>query len=179
MANWSRLLDEYIAAQEERLTKAQQRHAELLTALRALEEARKVATGASAKAISELISQNSEKLHKAEQKTLELLYELKGAIGARDAAMSIGPRVGTSATRTRRISDEWRSILQFINTHGESGATLEGIQKFIEASKYEIKDSAVRSQLSIYSNKGFVVPLGGGNYRITAAGLALLTTENP
>lgn len=183
MASWDRALHDFIEQLEEKAVKARQATSDLQTSIRAYKKALDVATGASAKAISELIAQQEDKLEKSETKVAELACELRGARGALEAALTGVNRKQTDGATARRLSKPWAEILRFVSLSADRGSTLEEIQLFIEQKDLKIKDTAVRSQLSIYSNpdKGFVEPLGAGIYRLTEVGKSVLSAndDNP
>jgi hypothetical protein len=178
MAGRNRAIDEFVEQLDDKLGKAREKVEQLRIRIETLEKALEVSSGASKKNVSELLDLESESLIRAESKVQELKFQLAGAQGARDATSTNANRTYV-ATKTRRISSSWRQILEHIGLSGEQGADLEDIIEFIRRSQFAIKDTAVRSQLSTYRRGGLVEGLGGGRYRITAEGAALLNQEEP
>jgi hypothetical protein len=171
----TRAIDELIEQYEEKIAKCAQKLAEQRAEMDGLVAAQDVSIGASAKAIEALLNQQNDKISRSEQKLSELQIEMKGVLNAKEATRGGGGRA-KEGTRSRRISATWRQILTFLAAAEESGKSLEEIQHFIESNNLDIKDTAVRSQLSIYSSndKRYLEALGGGRYRITDEGLVLI-----
>ena len=123
-----------------------------------------------------------QKLQRAEQKAKEsrelvrdLEAELRGLNSARETLSGSASGRNRSATqRPRGLSATWRSILQFIGSKGESGASIDDIVAYA-ASKYpDMERGAIRSQLSNYKQKGALDTVGDARYSLADQGEELL-----
>lgn len=174
-ASWQVALEEYVAKFVDEVARLEEAANELDLSIRAYKKTVGLATGSSAKAILEFIELQISKFEKIKEKLEIAKIELRIADGALQAAISGSNRKNIDNSKPRRLSSAWSLILKFMEQAGETGISLEEIKTFIADNKLEIKEAAVRSQLSIYDNeKGFVISLGAGRYRISDAGKELL-----
>jgi hypothetical protein len=79
-------------------------------------------------------------------------------------------RPARGESRDRALKAEWALALQFI---GQSGtASLNDIMSWSDAEGAGIKRNTLRSQLSIYAERGWVKRVADGVYRLTDDGAA-------
>lgn len=79
-------------------------------------------------------------------------------------------RAGRGEGRERALKAEWALALQFIGQ--AETASLDAIMKWSDAEGAGIKRNTLRSQLSIYAERGWVERVGDGVYRLTNDGAA-------
>lgn len=78
--------------------------------------------------------------------------------------------------RDRALKREWASALQFIGRSGT--ATLDDIMSWSAAEGAGIKRNTLRSQLSIYTERGWVERVADGVYSLTPEGAAKCDFEH-
>ena len=104
---------------------------------------------------------------------IRVLQEAATRIGGGMAARAPEPRsrrAGRGEVRDRALKTEWALVLQFIGERGP--ASLNAIMDWSEAEGAGIKRNTLRSQLSIYAERGWVERVADGVYRLTADGAA-------
>ena len=72
--------------------------------------------------------------------------------------------------RQRALKPEWASALQHIGRQGKS--SLDDMMKWSDDEGAGIKRNTLRSQMSIYADRGWVVRVTDGIYRLTDEGMA-------
>jgi hypothetical protein len=123
-----------------------------------------------------------QKLQKAELRLTEarevardIEAELRGLNSARDTLSGVpSTRQRVPPPRPRRVSNAWKTVLQFIGSKGELGASIDEIYEFSNSSSLEMQPGAIRSQLSNYKQSGALDTVGDAQYRLTPQGDALL-----
>lgn len=118
------------------------------------------------------------KVEKLQQKKTEaeatvrlLEAELRGLERARDAL----DKPGSRQQKPRRLSPSWRSILEYIGSKGEAGASIDEVEAFVQSNGLDIKRGAIKSQLSNYKTHADILDsVGDAHYRLTVAGQQLV-----
>jgi hypothetical protein len=72
-------------------------------------------------------------------------------------------------TRERALKREWVSVLEFIGSR-QSGASLDDIIAWSELASLNINRNTLRSQTSIYVDRGWLDRISQGVFRLTEAG---------
>ncbi|KAA2234937.1 hypothetical protein [Salinarimonas soli] len=78
-----------------------------------------------------------------------------------------------------RLSDNWRKILSNIVKIYPKSVSIDDIRKIAEDSAIDVSDETIRSQLSLYTTRGWLIRTGTGAYQITAKGAAAVGTKLP
>jgi DNA-binding transcriptional MerR regulator len=123
-----------------------------------------------------------QKLQKAEQRVKEtrevvrdIEAELRGLNSARDTLSgSPSGRQRSNDARPRGVSSTWKSILQFIGSKSEVGASIDEIEAYVTTNNLEVQRGAIRSQLSNYKQRGALQTVGDAQYKLTQQGEELL-----
>jgi hypothetical protein len=79
-------------------------------------------------------------------------------------------RAARGESRDRALKDIWVLALRFIGKADR--ASLDDIMQWSDADNIGIKRNTLRSQLSIYAERGWVERVSDGVYRLTASGAA-------
>lgn len=81
------------------------------------------------------------------------------------------PRQGVAPSGDgRALKPMWADVLCFIGS--QEAATLDDIMAYIERKELPIQRNTLRSQVSIYTNRGWLERLGTAQFRLTMPGAA-------
>ena len=125
--------------------------------------------------LSELIRQSRQSLREAQNRLQTLEGELEGFTKAREllvgesSSCGVSDDIEPSEHRGREISRDWRKILGHFLKVAPNPMSIDDIMGFINKSNMVISRNAVRSQLHIYCNRGFLKRVSDGHYRATDA----------
>jgi hypothetical protein len=82
----------------------------------------------------------------------------------------IEQRLESLRTGTTRISEGWRQILTKIGARHPNPTDIDDIRSIAKSVGHELSDETIRSQLSVYTARGWLERVSTGNYRLTAEG---------
>jgi hypothetical protein len=120
--------------------------------------------------LDNLIRARAARLGKARDEIRRLEGELEGLLEARRALFAHEPKLQLpELPRARDLSAEWNDILCFILRRAPNPTSIDDVMQFIVERKFQIRRNAVRSQLHVYMNRGFLERVGDGLYLATDA----------
>ena len=101
---------------------------------------------------------------------IRVLQEANARIGGAPAPLgkSRSGRAPRGESRDRALKGSWTLALRFIGK--AENVSLDDIMRWSDAEGIGIKRNTLRSQLSIYSERGWVERVSDGVYRLTASG---------
>lgn len=131
--------------------------------------------------LSDMIAEREARRQKLASQLAEVDAELRALREAQSRASGVlisvpaapAPSVSTGVPRTsgkreRQLQGHWKLMLRFV---GQSdGASLDELERFARDHGLDITRNTIRSQTSIYTNRGWLVRMGQGRFRLTDAG---------
>jgi hypothetical protein len=113
---------------------------------------------------------------KAEVRTWEEAFALIAGEALDQAAPSVQEQTHTAAgvrRRKRKLTDHWQSLLRGMATDPTRREwSLGDMESLAARLGFALQRNTLRSQMSIYADRGFVRRVSGGVYEVTAAGAA-------
>ena len=107
-------------------------------------------------------------LRKAQDEVTHLEGELEGLRAARRTLQEEDPQLELPIQgKSRNISSEWSEILCHFLARAPNPLSIDDIMGFIALRGFAINRNAVRSQLHLYMNRGFLERVSDGVYRAT------------
>jgi hypothetical protein len=118
--------------------------------------------------LDSLIRARAARLNKMRDDVRRMEGELEGLLEARKALFENEPQLELpELPKTREISSDWNEILCFFLRRAPNPTSIDEVMQFISERNFKISRNAVRSQLHVYMNRGFLERLGDGLYRAT------------
>lgn len=107
-------------------------------------------------------------LTKAHGEVIRLEGELEGLRAARRTLQEESSQLELPIEKKHRaISSQWNDILCHFLASAPRPLSIDDIMAFIAIKGFDITRNAVRSQLHLYMNRGFLERVGDGIYRAT------------
>jgi hypothetical protein len=108
-----------------------------------------------------------------------LQAELDGYRAAKNSLdqMGIGRRKLDEEGPTRALSESWRSVLLQIGEAKNTGMSIDDIFDYQNLLGLGISRNTIRSQLSIYTSKGFLDRIAASRYQLTELGSMVASQE--
>ena len=125
--------------------------------------------------LERLIEDRRARLGEAERIAERLRIEIAALEEGRTAVMGGRPARRAPASSTviefpRALSQTWRMVLTFVGEGGPGGRTSEAILGQSAAKDWGVQRNTLRSQLSLYVQRGLVERMAPGQFRLTEAG---------
>lgn len=124
--------------------------------------------------LEKLIAETVDKLIDAEKAVEVIRAELRAYKKAHEAMVAAGMRPkrtgSASSTRTRALSETWKKVLRFVGSRQAEAVSIDDIMLFIAGAGLEVQRNTLRSQLSIYADRGILERVDAGKYVLTDHG---------
>ncbi len=78
--------------------------------------------------------------------------------------------LGSATPRRTRMSDVWRNILTYMSANFPNSTDIDDVRKFCTVNGFDMSDDSLRSQLSVYTSRGWLERVSTGSYRPTQSG---------
>lgn len=104
---------------------------------------------------------------------LQTLHRVRAALVGEPLGAAEGEIYRSAVTgrrRPRALSETWQQLLRFVGSRPSETAEIDELWQEIRRSSLDVSRNTLRSQLSVYADRGYLERVSAGTYRLTDMG---------